>query len=73
MQINKQKIAGFTLIEILVTIAIITTILGLGMANIEGRSQARNLSLSEQNFVSDLHLFTLFEVCYHFSNAVWVD
>jgi prepilin-type N-terminal cleavage/methylation domain-containing protein len=55
MKTNRQKLAGFTLIEMIVTIAIIATMLSVGLANVEGRSQARNLALSEQTFVSDLH------------------
>jgi len=62
MKINKKTVSGFTIIEMIVTIAILATMLSLGLANVEGRNQARNLALSEENFVSDLHKLQGFSI-----------
>lgn len=53
---------GFTLIELMTTIAIMVLILSLTIANIQGTESSRNVALAQSDFVSDLHKIQTYAV-----------
>lgn len=53
---------GFTLIELVVTIAIMVLMLSLTITNFNGSQQARNSQLAESTLVSDLHKIQTFSL-----------
>jgi prepilin-type N-terminal cleavage/methylation domain-containing protein len=56
MPLNYQKKQlGFTLIELMTTIAIMVLILSLTIANIHGSDASRNVGLAQNDMISDLH------------------
>lgn len=52
---NTNSQLGFTLIELITTIAIMVLILSLTIANIHGTDASRNTQLAASNLISDLH------------------
>lgn len=59
---HKKSQLGFTLIELIVSIAILLTLIGVFLANFEGRSGARNLTIAAANLSSDLHKLQSFSL-----------
>jgi prepilin-type N-terminal cleavage/methylation domain-containing protein len=53
---------GFTLIELVVTIAIMVLMLSLTITNFNGSQQSRNSQLAESTLVSDLHKIQTFSL-----------
>lgn len=54
-EFKNKKESGFTLIEMITTIAIMALILSLTISNIRGTDPARNVLLAQSNLISDLH------------------
>lgn len=55
MKTKNHSSLGFTLIEMLATVAILALLMSVVTANLTGNSQDRNIALAENNLVSDLH------------------
>ncbi len=57
-----QNSQGFSLIELIVSIAIIVTLVSVFLVNFAGLSKSRNLNVGTNNLVSDLHKIQSFSL-----------